>query len=203
MFLSLKDLKVKAGNSQILKNFNFSLLPGAIFNFYGPNGIGKTRLLKTIAYCIEKGDSLVFQGRPKLVSDSTYISLDTNLYGSFTVRQNLQFMAKLHNNEVALLPAIHVFGLESYLDLQYQDLSTGWKRKVIFASLLFSTNPIWLIDEPFSSLDEDSKKRFEEIILSKASNGGIVLITNQERCENAEIYDFSLLPLANNASNSN
>lgn len=203
MFLSLRDLKVRAGDFQILKSLNFSLLPGAIFNFYGPNGIGKTRLLKTIAYCEEKDGSIIFNDRSKLVSDSTYIGLESSLYKDFTVRDNLQFMGRLNDNEIALLPAIHVFDLESCLDVKYQDLSTGWKRKVVFANLLFSQSPVWLIDEPFSSLDESSKKRFEEVILSKAANGGIILITNQVKCDNAEIYNFSLLPFANNTESNN
>lgn len=192
MKLTFNSLEVNASGIPILRGINFSILPGGIFNFHGPNGVGKTRLLKTIAHVGGKKGAICINNNPKAASDSTYIGLDMHLYASFTVQKNLEFIARLHNNEIALAAAVHVFELTQYLNTKYGNLSTGWKRKVLLATLLLSNSSIWIIDEPFSSLDEYSKKRLEEVIVSKAANGGIVIITSQTSMDHPEVINFNL-----------
>lgn len=192
MQLSFNKLSVKVAGATILNDINFSILPGGVFNFYGANGIGKTRLIKTIANAGQARQTLQYEGRPKAASDSVYIGLDSALYDSFTVLKNLEFIAQLHNNEIAVAAAIHVFELSPYLNTKYKNLSTGWKRKVLLATLLLSKEPIWLIDEPFVSLDDNAKKRLIEVIISKASNGGIVIIACQNEIAHPDIVNFNL-----------
>ena len=192
MQLSFNKLSVNVAGATILNDINFTILPGGIFNFYGANGIGKTRLLKTIANAGQSKNTLQYQNRPKAASDSVYIGLDSGLYDSFTVLKNLEFIAKLHDNKIAIAAAIHVFELQPYLKNKYKNLSTGWKRKALLATLLLSKEPIWLIDEPFVSLDEHTKKRLIEVIISKASNGGIVMLTNQNEIVHPDITNFNL-----------
>lgn len=190
--LSFNDLTISNTEKDILQNISFSILPGGMFNFYGPNGIGKTSFLNTIAFALSNPNKVLFKGENLDINQSTYIPLNMGCYPSLPVKENLEIFAALNDNHLALAPSVKVFELDQYLDSELQSLSTGWQKRVLLATLLFTNTPIWIIDEPFSNLDPDSTQRVYEVLLSRAANGGIILISSHIPLQFDEITNINL-----------
>ena len=190
--LTFNNLTVSNSDRDLLNSISFSILPGGIFNFHGSNGIGKTTFLNTIAYAISDSGKVLFNDKDLTINQSTYIPIDMGGYPTLQVKQNLEIFASLNDNHLALVPSVKVFELDEYLDSDLQSLSTGWQKRVLLSTLLFTQTPIWIIDEPFSNLDADSTQRVYEVLLSRAANGGIILISSHIPLKFDEITNINL-----------
>ena len=190
--LTLNNLTIKTPDRQILKPISLSILPGGIFNFYGPNGVGKTSLLNTIAYKFCEHGQILLNKKELSILHSTYIEINFECYHELTVIENLQLFASLNDNVLALMPSIRVFELEEILDYKFKSLSTGWKKRVLLSTLLFTKTPIWIIDEPFCNLDSVVQSRLYDVLLSRAANGGIILLSSHSPLQFEDVININL-----------
>ena len=190
----VKDLSVERLDKKIFENINLSLTPGNITILKGRNGSGKTTLLKTILNIIEPSfGSIYWKGKVlkknlyDFYNNVTYIADKTSSITKLTVKDNINiwnkiFLSNINNSQIEI--ALKTLKLENYLNHKVGTLSLGETKKLEFLRLIIENKKVWILDEPLSSLDEDSveliKQTFEDhvnkegsIIFSSHQNPGI------------------------------
>jgi heme exporter protein A len=181
--LTCNDLTIFKGEKILIEKLGFSLMPGALVQIVGDNGIGKTSLMRTIARLDDSNlgsiyyngcnvDDFIDQYRKIIL----YISDKDQVTDGLTLFESLDFLSQLYGSGM-LLPAVsHTMGLDDYLEIDVKYLSKGIRKRVVLSRLLLQRTRIWLLDEPFTNLDQGSVKVIENIIATHLANGGIVII---------------------------
>lgn len=171
MVLSVHDLSCARGGLPVLEAVSFTLSSGEVLLLRGPNGIGKTTLLRTIA-----GLQPPLSGRVE--ADDAAIAYGAHADGlkaQLSVAENLRFWAGVYGTG-DIAPALAAFDLESLRDRMAQNLSAGQKRRLGLARLLVTGRPVWALDEPTVSLDRTSVALFAEAVRAHCATGGAALI---------------------------
>lgn len=182
--LEVKNLACERGGRLLFSNLSFSLNPGAVLVIEGRNGAGKTTLLRMLAGLRSIEDGVVsFDGLSiEQLADAYYQQmaylghLNAVKY-DLTVSENLKFAQQLSTVVSNIDDALHKVGLDGYQDTLSRHLSAGQKRKLALARLLCIHKRLWILDEPFTSLDKSSIAMFEGLIHEHVSQGGMVIIT--------------------------
>ncbi|QXK91704.1 heme ABC exporter ATP-binding protein CcmA [Neoehrlichia mikurensis] len=174
------------GERRLFNNLSFSANKGSVTIITGGNGSGKTTLLRAIIgfFPIRSG-SIKFHNCPIKLSDSytsqvTYIGHKNACNDTFTVLENLKFWAALKDTQELVEAAVCFLGINQVLDIQYKNLSAGWKRKVALSRLLIYNTLIWVIDEPFTNLDHNSIQLITELISIRQKQNGIIIVADNK-----------------------
>ena len=173
MTLTITNLTCARGGLTVLAGIGFTLLPGHALILQGPNGIGKTTLLRTIA-----GLQPAQSGQITAPADSiAYAAHADGIKPTLTVQENLSFWAAIFGTrDIAMtLAAMNLTGIA---DRPAATLSAGQKRRLGLARLAVSGRPIWLLDEPTVSLDAASTALFVAMITRHLGQGGAALIAS-------------------------
>lgn len=171
MTLNVSDLRIARGGLPVLEGISFTLKPGAALILRGPNGIGKTTLLRSIA-----GLQSPLAGSITGCADQiAYAAHSDGLKQALTVTENLQFWADVFGSP-SIEPALEAFDLTSLRDRQAGALSAGQKRRLGLSRLLVTGRPIWVLDEPTVSLDQASVTLFADAVRTHLGAGGSALI---------------------------
>ena len=172
MTLTVSDLGIARGGVPVLQGLGFSLRAGQALVVRGPNGIGKTTLLRTLA-----GLQPPLDGQITGADDTiAYAGHSDGLKPTLTVRENLTFWARVFG-ATGIGKALNAFDLNDLHDRQAGNLSAGQKRRLGLSRLLVTGRPIWVLDEPTVSLDGFSVKLFAEFIQAEhLVKGGIAVI---------------------------
>lgn len=169
--LTVHDLAVSRGGLRAVEGVSFSLEAGQALILRGPNGIGKTTLLRTIA-----GLQPAVEGRMKMADDAVaYAAHADGLKSTLTVTENLRFWAAVFGRR-DIQPALRAMDLSALEERPAGSLSAGQKRRLGLARLLVSGRPVWVLDEPTVSLDAESAMRFSAVIRDHLAQGGAALI---------------------------
>lgn len=169
--LSVHDFAVARGGLRTVEGVSFTLTAGQALILRGPNGIGKTTLLRTVA-----GLQPPVTGRIDMPDDAVaYAAHADGLKGALTVAENLGFWAQVFGGgDVA--GAIKAMDLAALADRPAAALSAGQKRRLGLARLLVARRPLWVLDEPTVSLDVASVARFADMVRGHLAGGGAALI---------------------------
>jgi heme exporter protein A len=169
--LAVQDLAVARAGVPVLQGVSFALEAGRALVLRGPNGIGKTTLLRTIA-----GLQPPLQGRVEASPDSvTYAAHADGVKATLTVAENLTFWARVFGT-AAVAAAMDRMALRDLADRRAANLSAGQKRRLGLARLLVSGRAIWVMDEPTVSLDTASVQLFATVVRDHLAAGGAALI---------------------------
>jgi len=171
MALDVEDLSVSRGGAVVLAGVGFTLAAGSALLLRGPNGIGKTTLLRSIA-----GLQPVAAGRVRAV-DLTYAGHADGIKSTLTVAENLAFWAAVHGGG-EIDPALAAYELTRLRDRPAAQLSAGQKRRLGLARLLVTGRKLWLMDEPTVSLDAASVDLFAGVLRAHLAAGGAALIAS-------------------------
>lgn len=171
MTLTVTDLAITRGGIPVLEGLSFSLPAGKALILRGPNGIGKTTLLRTLA-----GLQPPLHGRIEGAEDQiAYASHSDGLKPTLTVVENLGFWASVFGTQ-GIQPALDAFALNDLADRHAGNLSAGQKRRLGLARMLVTGRPIWMLDEPTVSLDQNAVKMFADAVRAHLGQGGSALI---------------------------
>jgi heme exporter protein A len=171
MELRVSDLAVARGGVPVLEGVNFVLAEGRALILRGPNGIGKTTLLRAIA-----GLQPALAGEVGLDREAmVYAGHADGIKPTLSVQENLTFWAAVFGTE-DITPALEGFALGPLAARPAGALSAGQKRRLGLARLLVTGRPVWILDEPTVSLDTEAVGLFGAAVRAHLAGGGMALM---------------------------
>ena len=183
MHLIADHLTVDRGGRRVLDGLAFFVSSGTALVVTGPNGTGKSTLLRTIAGLVHPSDGLVrLDGGDDdcpLAEQCHYFGHQDGLKTALSVAENLRFWQAFFGRSgapaVPVAAALAEVGLDHLAELPAAYLSAGQRRRLALARLLVAYRPVWLLDEPTSALDAGAEVRFVDLVNRHLAKGGIVV----------------------------
>ena len=189
----------------VLREINMCFREGEGYLVVGPNGSGKTTLLRLVAGLTKpsRGEVIVAGQKPyapqakKVMGVVLHHSL---LYDELTVRENLEYYAKLYGYtgyKPEEDPVVEKLGLIEYLDAKTGELSFGWKKRANIARALLHKPKLLIIDEPFTGLDDKAVTKLTEILISLAKNNITVIATSPQTILPSSLENYHIYQIRN------
>lgn len=171
MELQVSDLAVARAGVPVLEGVSFGLPAGGALVLRGPNGVGKTTLLRVVA-----GLQPAFAGQVT-GGAVAYSGHADGVKAALSVAENLEFWARIYGggDVAAAMAAMNLQGLAGRLAGQ---LSAGQRRRLGLARLLVTGRRVWVLDEPTVSLDAESVALFGAVVAAHLAAGGCALIAS-------------------------
>lgn len=207
MRIFAQNLSVKRGEELIFTDVSFELFPTESLTISGPNGVGKSTLLRALAGLLPI-DSGTFEIKTdsKEAKPNTeychYIGHKNAMKAELTVLENLNFWQRtmaqedIVDDDLIMSPeaAVELLGLSHTLDLPFGFLSQGQRRRIALAKLFVSYRPVWLLDEPTAALDKASSDNFANITNGYLEKGGIVIAATHVPLGFKEVKQLEMTP---------
>jgi heme exporter protein A len=195
--LEARDINAWRGDRHLLRDVSFAVEPGEFLKITGPNGVGKTTLIRVVCGLLPAESGVVeWRGRPVTSSndefhaDLAYLGHLNSLKADLTARENLRFLAGLRQSltEADIDAALERVGILSRGDLAVRSLSAGQKRRLALARLLLSGALLWILDEPVTNLDVAGVGLVEDLIRQHVGGGGLALAAAHQRLLDEEPF---------------
>jgi heme exporter protein A len=169
--LSFSGVACVRGGRLLFENLSFALAPGEAALVSGPNGTGKSSLIRIAAGLLPAAKGRVEgEGVRALLAETA--ALDPEL----SVAAALRFWARIDGRSAAVEDALAAVGLGDLAQVPVRLLSTGQRRRAALARVVASGAPVWLLDEPANGLDAESVRTLEALIATHRGGGGIALV---------------------------
>jgi len=185
MRLIAENISGERGGEILFSGVSFMLESGQGLVVTGPNGTGKSTLLRIMAGLLPPSEGSISveggEGHGSVAAICHYLGHLNGMKAALTVRENLLFWQRF-SGEPHLRPneALAIVGLQGIEHLPFGYLSTGQRRRIAIARLLLNHRPVWLLDEPTAGLDRASEMRFGELMREHLGQGGIVLAATHQ-----------------------
>ncbi|MDE2485844.1 MAG: heme ABC exporter ATP-binding protein CcmA [Alphaproteobacteria bacterium] len=178
--LSLRNLAIRRGGRLLFEGVSLELSAGEACALTGPNGSGKTSLLRAVAGLVRpEGGEVAFPGVETEEARGAGLHLighQDGLKPARTAWEELAFWTVwCGGSETSARAAAEALELPPLLELEVRRLSAGQRRRLALARLLAAPRPLWLLDEPLSPLDARFRARFGEIMVAHLQGGGLIL----------------------------
>ena len=169
----------------MLRGVSLSAAPGRLLHVHGPNGTGKTTLLRVLCGLLRPESGVVRWGghaidaiRSDYQRSMTYASHEAALKGDLTALENLRYAVGLKRRvtEVELRATLERTGVGPCADLPARVLSAGQRRRVAMARVLAMRSMLWLLDEPYTNLDAKGGELLTALLDAHVGSGGIALV---------------------------
>jgi heme exporter protein A len=169
--LAFHDVACVRGGRMLFEGLGFALGPGDAAHVRGPNGVGKSSLIRIAAGLLAPAAGRVEgEGARALIGEA--VALD----GEAALGEALGFWARLDGTRDAVPAALAAVGLGELAAVPVRLLSTGQRRRAALARVMASGAPVWLLDEPANGLDAAAVDALADRIAAHRAGGGIALV---------------------------
>ena len=181
--IEIKGIKKNFGRLKVLKGFDFSLSKGKITAVLGPNGSGKTTMIKSILGLVIPDDGeVLFHGKSikknwEYRREISYLPQIARFPENLTVIEIINLIEDIRCEKGNSAELIKTFDLESFLKKKLRQLSGGTRQKVNIVLTFMFDCPVYILDEPTSGLDPIALIRLKDLILEKKKQGKTFLVT--------------------------
>ncbi|MBV8060386.1 MAG: ABC transporter ATP-binding protein [Alphaproteobacteria bacterium] len=195
--IAVHDLHKSFGQRHVVRGCSINVPYGNIYGFLGPNGTGKTTTIRMLCGLLTPdagtGTCLGYNIRTQsalIKRQAGYMPQKFGLYDDLTIRENLEFVARLYEmpdaKQVAT-DALHRLGLHHRQNQLAGQLSGGWKQRLALAACVLHKPRLLLLDEPTAGVDPKARREFWDEIHAFAAEGITVLVSTHymdeaERC---------------------
>jgi len=197
--VQVHGLRRSFGANQAVAGVDLTITPGMIFGLLGPDGAGKSTLIKLLATVLtpDNGDGLIFGKSIKhapgqIIPRIGYMSQNFSMYPDLSVAENLNFFATIRGvgrteRRWRAAELMSAMGLREFADRRARYLSGGMKQKLMLAATLMHQPDLLLLDEPTTGVDPVSRREFWRILAGLHRDGTTVLVATPymdeaERC---------------------
>jgi len=209
--ISAQHLVRRFGNFTAVNDVSFRVEQGEIFGFLGPNGSGKTTVIKMLTGLLPLSSGSAFVEGLDVRTDSEgvrerigYMSQNFSLYYDLTVEENLQFYGKIYSLEPPRLKRrmeeiVQINGLGPYLKRLSSQLSGGWKQRLALGCAMLHEPKLLFLDEPTAGIDPVARRQLWDLLFELSGHGITFFVTTHymdeaERCSHvAYIYYGKLI----------
>jgi len=192
----LRDAVVVANGFPLLSGVDLSLGAGSLCVVTGANGAGKTSLLRLLAGLVSltsgsatvAGIDLANGDLRQLRRRVGWLGHEGSFYDDLSVQENLTFAARALERPVRDIgPALERVGLEHRTDTTTKQLSAGQRRRLGLAWLLIRRPELWLLDEPYASLDDSGREFFDDLLVDVVASGASVVVSAHDQLRSAAL----------------
>jgi len=185
--VSVKGLTKVFDGKRVVDSIDMDVPAGAIYGFLGPNGSGKTTTIRMMCGLLTPdggtGETLGYDIRketPRIKENVGYMTQKFSLYGDLTIRENLDFMARMYrlkNRRRVVAETLDHLGLTSRQTQLAGTLSGGWKQRLALAACMQHKPQLLLLDEPTAGVDPKARRDFWDEIRRLSKQGVTVLVS--------------------------
>ena len=183
--LRFDNVSCRRGGRMLFEALSFTLEAGDAAIVSGPNGVGKSSLLRLACGLLQPETGAVHVNAPIALADEA-LALDRHL----SLEKALGFWAALDGGVVAA--ALAQLSLDHLANVPVRMLSTGQRKRATLARIAASRAEIWLLDEPANGLDAASLETLSQMIASHRAQGGIVLAASHQPLNVGDVQDIRL-----------
>jgi len=192
--IAIRDLEVVRGENRVLPGISLDIRPGVVTGLLGPSGSGKSTFMRAVVgvQIVAGGQVDVLgtpAGDPELRRRVAYVTQHPSVYGDLTVRQNLDYFARILDEDAAAIEAaIAQVGLERQTDQYARTLSGGQRGRASLAAALLGGPELLVLDEPTVGLDPVLRQDLWRLFRGLAEQGKTILISTHvmdeaDRCD--------------------
>lgn len=189
--LEVEDLACLKGDRLLFRDLALRLQAGELVRIAGPNGVGKTSLLRLVTgLALPEAGEIRWRGesirreREAFHRELLYLGHAPAINDLLSPLENLRFACAAAGDDVdaeTCMQALVRIGLENQLDLPARVLSQGQRRRVSLARLFLSgQRALWVLDEPFTALDVKAVADLAQALSGHCAAGGMVMLTTHQ-----------------------
>lgn len=194
--IRIENLSLNYGNNKVLDNFNLDLAAGQIIGLVGPNGTGKTTLLRILAGLEMNYHGDVFVENKKIdwmtksfvAYQPDHLGLEDKLKLKDVMKLHEEFFEDFDSERFKKMVAD--FNLT--MDTRMKEMSKGMRDKVQIASTLSRKAKVYLLDEPMSGVDPSARKKILQVIIDNFDYEGIMIISTHLISQVEKVLDRAI-----------